>query len=93
MAQHELKTIGTTAVRLTPNGSHSGMDITLQNVNASGYIYIGTNDAVSASSYGYRISPNHAISFELPTHDSLYAIASASGLKLAVIQTGLEAGA
>ena len=92
MAQHELKTIGTTAVRLTPLGSHSGMDITLQNINASGYIYVGANDAVSDSSYGYRILPNHAISFELPSHDALYVIGSAPNLKLAIIQTGLEAG-
>lgn len=34
MTQHALTTLSnTTATRLTPNGIHSGMDITLQNVN------------------------------------------------------------
>lgn len=92
MAQHELKTIGTTAVRLTPFGSHSGMDITIQNVNAEGYIYVGTSDAISSTSYGYRISPNNAISFELPSHDSIYVVASDPDLKVAILQTGLEVG-
>lgn len=92
MAIHNLKTVGTSAVRLTPIGAHSGMDITLQNVNASGYIYIGADENVTSTSYGFRILPNHSISFELPSHDALYAVASDPNLKLAIIQTGLEAG-
>lgn len=94
MTQHSLIELSNiSATRLTPNGIHSGMDITLQNVNASGYVYIGTNDTVSSISYGYRILPNHAISFELPSKDSLYAISSAPSMKLAILQTGLETGA
>lgn len=90
MASHKLVSLdNTTPVRITPNGKHGGMDITLQNVNASGYIYVGGDDTVSATNYGYRILPNHAISFELPSSDALYAIASAP-VTLAVMQTGLE---
>lgn len=92
MASHELTTLSSTsATRLTPNGVHSGMDITLQNVNASGYIYIGA-DGVTATDYGYRIMPNHAISVELNGMDSLYAISSAPSMKLAILKTSLEAG-
>ena len=92
MATHSLKTLSnTTSLRLTPNGVHSGMDITLQNVNDSGYVYVGGSD-VSTTNYGFRIMPNHSISFELPGNDALYAIASVNQLKLAVIETGLEAG-
>ena len=92
MTQHVLRTLSNTeAVRLTPNGTHSGMDITLQNVNTDGYIYIGA-EGVSSTDYGFRIMPNHSISFELPGNDALYAIASVNQLKLAVIETGLEAG-
>jgi len=92
MTQHALTTLSnTTPTRLTPNGIHSGMDITLQNVNSSGYIYIGSS-SVSSTNYGFRIMPNHSISFELPGKDSLYAIASINSMKVAVIQTGIEVG-
>jgi hypothetical protein len=77
---------------LTPNGTHSGIDITLQNVNASGYIYIGGDSEISDTNYGFRIMPNHSISFELPGKDELYAIASINEIKVAVIKTNLESG-
>ena len=92
MTAHRLQVLGNSeAVRLTPNGDHSGMDITLQNVNPSGYIYIGA-EGVTSSDYGFRLMPNHAISFELPGYDALYAIASSADMNLAIIQTGLEVG-
>lgn len=91
--EHSLITLSTsTATRLTPNGVHSGMDITLQNVNSSGYIYLGGDNTVSDTNYGFRILPNHSISFELPGKDGLFAISSANGMSLAVIKTNLEKG-
>lgn len=91
MANHELHTLSTSsATQLTPSGTHSGMDITLQNVNNTGHIYIGGDDTVSSTSYGYRLMPNHAISFELPGQDHLYAIAENADMKLAKITTNLE---
>lgn len=92
MIQHSLVTLNNTnEVRLTPNGVHSGIDITIQNVNSSGYVYIG-GQGVSSTSYGYRILPNHAISFELPGTDAIYAISSAPDMKIAIINTNLESG-
>ena len=92
MAYHELRTLSdTTPSRLTPLGTHSGMDITLQNANDSGYIYVGIDENVTSTSYGFRIMPNHSISFELAGYDPLYAIAETDGLKLAMIQIDLEA--
>ncbi|MFN7583728.1 MAG: hypothetical protein ACK5P0_00045 [bacterium] len=91
MAQHRLLQLSnTTPTRITPNGTHGGMDLTLQNVNDSGYIYIGGDDTLSSTNYGFRIMPNHSISFELPGTDAMYAIAFASNMNLAVIETGLE---
>ena len=91
MAYHELRTLSdTTPSRLTPLGTHSGMDITLQNVNGSGYIYVGVDENVTSTSYGFRIMPNHSISFELAGYDALYAIAENNELKLAMIQIDLE---
>ncbi len=90
MTQHSLTTLSnSTATRLTPNGTHSGMDITLQNVNTSGYIYIG-GEGVTSLDYGFRIMPNHSISFELPEKNVLYAISEIDDAKLAMIHIGLE---
>lgn len=93
MASQNLITLSTSsATRVSPPGTHSGIDITIQNSNNSGYIYVGT-ESVSSTAYGYRLLPNHAISIELNGRDSLYAIASASGMKAAVLITHLELGA
>ena len=90
MANHEIVNLSTAAaVRLTPPGTHSGMDITLQNVNLAGYVYVGA-EGVTSSSYGYRLAPSHAISFELVGMDSLYAIASDADMDLAVLKIDLE---
>lgn len=92
MAIHSLVTLNSEAATLlSPSGVHSGCDITIQNVNVSGYIYVG-NSSVSNTSYGYRILPNHAISFELPGKDALYVVSSAPAMKVAVMITGLESG-
>lgn len=94
MATHSIITVGTTtAVRITPNGlTHSGIDITLQNPNLIGYIYLGANENVSASDYGFRLSPGHSWSIELNGKDHLYAIGSAADLDLAVFNFSLESG-
>lgn len=93
MASHYLITLSDEESNLlSPLPVHSGTDITIQNVNSDGYIYIGANDTVTSSDYGYRLSPNCAISFELNGRDSLYAISSLPNLVIAVLRTGLESG-
>ena len=90
MTLHAMFTLdSTTATRLTPNGMHSGMDITIQNIHASAYVYIG-GEGVTSSDYGYRIAPGSAFSVELPETNSLYAITTVNGSAVAVLQTGLE---
>lgn len=90
MTAHNLYTISNTAeTRLVPPGIHSGKDLTLQNVSASGYIYIG-GEGVTAENYGYRLLPNHSISFELSGQDAIYVIASAPDTKLATLDLLLE---
>lgn len=90
MTTHEIFNLSTSVpTRLTPLGTHSGIDITIQNINESGYIYIGSED-VTTTSYGFRILPNHSISFELAGEDSLFAVSSVADLDIAVIKIGLE---
>ncbi len=87
---HNLYTLSNTvATRLTPLGMHSGMDITLQNVDATAYVYVG-GEGVTSANYGYRIAPGHAISWELPEKDALYAVSDTNNSKLAVLKTSLE---
>jgi hypothetical protein len=80
----------TEPVRLSPNGTHSGLDFTIQNSNDSGYIYLGGTSSLSSSNYGFRILPNHSISFELPGEDAIYALASTTGMYVSTIYTSLE---
>ena len=89
MTTQSLTTLSSsTATLVTPSTSHSGLDITIQNVHESAYVYIGTSN-VTSSAYGYRIAPNNGISFSLTNHDSIYAISSVNGSKVAVITIGL----
>ena len=90
MTAHSLTTLSnSSATRLTPNGHHSGMDITLQNVNTEAYVFVG-GEGVTTTNYGFRISPNNGWSIELPGKDALYAISDVNGASVAVLQTGLE---
>jgi hypothetical protein len=91
MTTHAIVAINNaTPTLVSPNGTHSGCDITVQNINESGYVYVG-GAGVTTTSYGYRVSPNTAISFELPGYDAIYLIGSTT-LNAAVLTMGLEVG-
>lgn len=79
----------TTAVRLSPRSTHSGADLTIQNLNASAYVYVGDED-VSTTSYGFRINPDTAFSVELDGKDELWAVTSDEGSQVAVLTLSLE---
>ncbi len=89
MTTHNLYTISNTTPINISDGKDAGWDITIQNVNESGYIYVG-GEEVSSTSYGFRISPNQAISVELPGTDDLFVIGSTTDLKAAVLRVTLE---
>lgn len=92
MTTHSLTTLSSSsATRLTPNGIHSGMDITIQNTHESAYVYIG-GEGVTALSYGYRLAPGAAWSIELAGRDAIYAITDTNNSKIAVLKTSLESG-
>jgi hypothetical protein len=95
MTTHSLISINAfSSTLVSPLGVHSGVDITIQNLSSEAYVYIG-GEGVTSSSFGYRLSPGLAISFELPGKDSLYATtnsAASGGIQVAVLKTGLETG-
>jgi hypothetical protein len=80
----------TEATRLTPIGLHSGMDITVQNLSDTDYVYIG-GEGVNQEDFGYRLAPGNAWSVELSGRDALYAIAD-EPTYVAVLKTSLESG-
>ena len=90
MTQHYLHTLdGENELRITPLNQHSGMDITIQNVNSEGYVYIGGSD-VSSTNYGYRINPDTSFSVELPAYDEIWAVSSVNGSQIAKLSFNLE---
>lgn len=92
MINHAKIAVGNeTPYRLSPAGTHSGVDITVQNLSATEYIYLGGSD-VSFFNFGYRLAPGHAFSIELPGTDALYAISLNGLVQAAVLMSNLETG-
>lgn len=92
MTTNKIVALSTTdPILLSPPGTHSGVDITVQNINGVGYVYIGGAN-LNSGNYGFRIDPSHAISIELNGKDALYALGSTSGLTACVLGTNLEQG-
>jgi len=90
MTAHALRTLSnSTATLLTPSGTHSGLDVTIQNVHATAIVYIG-GEGVTSSSYGYRLSPDTAWAIELNGKDAIYAITDTNGSSVAVLTANLE---
>lgn len=87
MIRHEVKTIvDSTAITLDPpNAIRSAYTLIVQNINASGYIYIGASN-VSSSSYGYKLYPGQGITIELPSRSTMYAVGSEPDLQVAVLE-------
>ena len=89
MTAHAIFSLTTsTPTRVTPNGTHSGLNVSIQNINEDGYIYVG-GEGVTSSDYGFRILPNAAISFELEGNDELCIVSSSNSMNAAVITTTL----
>lgn len=91
MTIHRLYEVGITPTKITPDGTHSGMDITIQNVDATHNVYIGA-DGVTSTNYGYKLMPGHAWSVELSGMDDLYLCGDQTGQYAAVIKVKLEDG-
>ena len=71
-----------------PEGTHTGRDITIQNLSASVSVYLGGSD-VTTTSFGYKLSPSCAWSVELRAGEYLYA-RSDSSANIAILMLGLE---
>jgi hypothetical protein len=89
---HAIVTLSnSTDTRLTPMGLHSGIDITVQNLHDSAYVYLG-GEGVNAEDFGYRLAPGTAWSVELSGQSPLYAISETNGSYVSILKTSLESG-
>lgn len=90
MTRHEKFTLtGGEATQITPNGTHSGMDITIQNINTNANVFVG-GEGVTTSEFGFKITPGAAVSFELSGQDDLFICSDESPATAAVIKINLE---
>lgn len=88
---HELVTLSdTAAAEVTPSGKiHSGLDLTVQNIDETAIVYIG-GEGVTASDYGFKLDPGAAFSVELNPKDKLYVISDTADSEVAVLRVLLE---
>ncbi len=88
---HEIVTLSdTTPLELTPEGKvHSGLDLTVQNIDEEAIIYLGAED-VSSTSYGFKLLPGAGFSIELNPRDELYAISDTDESEVALLRVLLE---
>ena len=87
---HDLITLSdSAATELTPGARHSGLDVTIQNVDETAVVYIG-GSTVTTSDYGFKLTPGAGFSIELNPNDRLYAISDTNGTNAALLRALLE---
>lgn len=87
---HNLLTLSnSTATELTPGDKHSGLDLTVQNVDETAVVYIGAS-GVTASDYGFKLDPGDAFSIELNPRDRLFIISDTNESQVALLRVLLE---
>lgn len=77
------------ATQITPVGTHSGVDITIQNTSTSN-VFIGTNQYVGTTSYGHKLESGKSVAFSVAPQDALWLYSdSPVGAEVAVLTLGL----
>jgi hypothetical protein len=88
---HNTFTLTTSGVayEIIPVAGGNGKDVTIQNNNIIGDVLIG-GVGVTTSSFGFKLAPNAAISFELDGRDSVWAVSSTSAVSVNLMSINLE---
>lgn len=86
MANHSVKTVSSTPVLLSPEPTHSGADVIIQN-NSNGDLFLGASN-VTTSVYGFKLAAGTGISLRLSGREELYGVASSS-ININVLTVGL----
>lgn len=81
-------TVGTSAVELTPTPMTDRRSISIKAITVSGnIIYIGNSAAVTIAT-GYPLFNDDVLNMDLTPADTIYAIASAAGQTICVLEIG-----
>jgi hypothetical protein len=86
--QHAVHAVTDTPVLVSPDGVHSGFDLTIQNNSATANIFVG-GLGVSPTNYGFKLKPDAAVSFELPSRYDIYVVSDGTAT-VSVLRIGLE---
>lgn len=76
--------LNSTPVEVTIDGDiDSPNSLCIQNTSLDKFVYVG-GPSVSSTSYGYRLSPNQAITMDLDPYDKIYVMGD-SGSTAAIL--------
>lgn len=91
MTQHAIVTLSDATPTLVSQAGkvYLGEDLTIQNIDGSAEVFVG-GEGVSSTSYGFKLVPGAAISFEVPARDKIYVISDTDNSEVAVLRLGLE---
>lgn len=78
-----------TPTLVTPIGTHSGIDLTIQNTDNTNHVYVGGPN-VTSTNYGFLLEKGKAVAFTIPSTESLYVLGSVSSQNIAVLQLALN---
>ena len=79
-------TVGTSAVQLAPSALASRKSVAVRALAAnSGKVYVGPTNAVTTST-GYELSAGDAVTIDLDASANVFAIGSASGQTVAILE-------
>lgn len=88
MTKHSIKQVAATPVLLSPQSTHSGVDIIIQN-NSAQDLFIGAA-GVSVSNYGFKVSTSSAISIRLGGNDEIYGVTNSASISdINILTVGL----
>lgn len=75
--------------QVTPIGTHSGVDITIQNLS-TGNIFVGTDQYVNQQNHGHKLEAGKSVAFSVAPQDSLWLNSdSPTGAEVAILTLGL----
>lgn len=87
MIRHEIKSLSNTVASNLDiqQAIKSAYTLIIQNVNSSGYIYVGNNNVTNIN-YGFKLYPTQIATIELPSRNSLYAVSSQSEMNISIME-------
>lgn len=91
MITHNLYNLNSEDVVNLTGGIDSGFDLTIQNLS-NHPIYLGGDDEINTSNFGYKLDASQSFSIELSGQDDLWVYSDDNDVTIAVLRAHLEIG-